>query len=59
MHPKVHDGCSLLEISMNSEQNEHADTSPHEYDDSTANRVEKKPAGKQSPQQEHDDEDQG
>ncbi|MGN6478799.1 hypothetical protein [Luteibacter sp.] len=44
---------------MNSEKKEKTDTSPHEYDDSTANRVEKKPAGKQSPQQEHDDEDQG
>lgn len=47
------------ESAMNSEKKEQTDTSPHEYDDSTANRVEKKPAGKQSPQQEHDDEDQG
>lgn len=36
-----------------------ADTSPLRYDEATANRVEKKPAPRESPQQEHDDEDQG
>ncbi|MGN6479199.1 hypothetical protein [Luteibacter sp.] len=36
-----------------------ADTSPHQYDEGTSNRVEKKPAPKESPQQEHDNEDQG
>lgn len=44
---------------MNEEKTGHADTSPHQYDESADKRVEKKPAKKESPQQEHDDEDQG
>jgi len=34
-------------------------TDPREYDRSAAQQVEKKPAKPESPQQEHEDEDQG
>ncbi|WP_170207614.1 hypothetical protein [Luteibacter pinisoli] len=44
---------------MNDEKTGHADTSPHQYDESADKRVEKKPAKKESPQQEHDNEDHG
>jgi hypothetical protein len=36
-----------------------ADTTPHQYDHDAARHVAKKPAKKDSPQQEHDNEDQG
>lgn len=36
-----------------------ADTLPLRYDEATTNRVEKEPAPRESPQQEHDNEDQG
>jgi|GEM_PF-3514886 len=32
---------------------------PHDYDKSTGDKVEKKPQGEKSPQQEHDNEDHG
>jgi hypothetical protein len=34
-------------------------TTPHDYDESADKRVEKKPAGEESPQQQHNDEDHG
>lgn len=42
---------------MNAERKD--PVSPHDYDRSTGQRVEKTPKEPESPQQQHDDEDQG